>query len=649
MRLLLVDNLLVPDQGAIAGLDLHPHLGLLSLVAVAAAGGHDAAIWDPKLALSRGELEYDARVYDRAARALLEQEPDAIGFTTLGCTFIFALQTARRLERMKPALPILLGGPHATILDREILSRFPEFDVVVRHEAEDTLLPVLDRLACGRFDGIPGVSWRDGCTVVSNPGVPTVRDLDRLPLPAYERYPIEELGLDVLRIDAGRGCPFMCTFCSTASFFGRSYRLKSPARLLHEMDTLNARYGVTDFRLNHDLFTVSKAKVRGFCAAVMERRYTWGVSARIDCVDEDLLHTMWRAGCRRIYFGIETGSRRMQQVSEKRMDLDLFQPTLDVAERLGMSSVVSFIAGYPQEREADLEDTLDALGTCFRRSGQVVETQLHMLTPEPGTKLYQEFGDRLLYDGYIGPYNACRLHEEDEGIIRSHPGVFVTYYYYPTVLRREEHRLAVEAYRVLRECGHDLLAYILGFYEERFSTLIRRVRDWSNATNRRDSVDARFAIDFFRADLGEEHHVASLVAFKLLADPDGRILPRGTSAPDAAAFDPDTVYRIAPHVLVFPRIHTCPPLLDRIRQRSGRITHAEAGEPGCHMVVPRRAEHDRVRDVTLDSQAGVVLRLFSTPHSCRTLGAILGFDAAPGLPLFEIVRELVAAGGLRPA
>ena len=100
------------------------------------------------------------------------------------------------------------------------------------------------------------------------------------------------------------------------------------------MDGLNSIYGFNVFKLNHDLFTVNRKKVVEFCHAMLERNYTWSCSARVDCVDPELLELMWEAGCRDIYFGIEAGSARMQAISRKRLDLDLVEPTLDVTSRL---------------------------------------------------------------------------------------------------------------------------------------------------------------------------------------------------------------------------------------------------------------------------------------------------------------------------
>ena len=131
MIILLVDNLVMPEGGSLALLDIHPHLGLLALAAVAEGAGHSVQIYDPKRSIRWGELPYDATLYETAAAELLSRRPEVVGFTTLGCSFLFAVNVAAILKHREPDLPILLGGPHATMLHRHILDRFHQFDVVV--------------------------------------------------------------------------------------------------------------------------------------------------------------------------------------------------------------------------------------------------------------------------------------------------------------------------------------------------------------------------------------------------------------------------------------------------------------------------------------------------------------------------------------
>src|SRR5581483_12355146 len=115
MHLLLIDNLLFRDEPEGPEFDLQPHAGLMSLAAVARGGGHSADIYDAKWELVSGRLALGPSLYRDMATAILERAPDAVGFTALGCNFPFVVRVAGEVRRERPELPILLGGPQATI------------------------------------------------------------------------------------------------------------------------------------------------------------------------------------------------------------------------------------------------------------------------------------------------------------------------------------------------------------------------------------------------------------------------------------------------------------------------------------------------------------------------------------------------------
>ncbi len=584
MKLVLVDNLILPEPGDVDNIDTHPHLGLLSLAAVMRLAGHQAEIFDPKLAIKKKRLTYDGTLYRESAKAIARMAPDAVGFTSMGCSFIYTAKVAEQVAQLLPGVPLLMGGPHASILWREILEDFKQFSVVVCHEAEETLVPVIYGLQDMNFTGIPGVCWRDSNGEIHrNDGKPTISDLDSLPVPDYANYPMDLSELKSIRIDAGRGCPFDCTFCSTASFFGQSYRLKSASRLLEEMDFLNNNYGFTDFKLNHDLFTVNKKKVHEFCATVEGKHYTWAVSARVDCVNEKLLKAMWDAGCRAIYFGVETGSERMQKISSKRLKLELLEPTLNFCEDLGFQITCSYITGFPEENLRDQRDTLDRLGQCFYRDREKVITQLHMLTPEPGTALYENAipyiqsesgqhpelnilssnGVTIRYDGYQTDFNGDWLDESEERLIKQYPKIFVPHYYFTSTLDRSRHITVVESYKILRKLGHTILSYVLRYYDRRFSILIDQLCHHfeTSLVNRQPQIED--VIEFFSQNFGKNNHVTSLVRYALLTENARKHPPRKQEK--TATFVESQHYMLRSGTYLFRDIHDCAMLIDKIQ------------------------------------------------------------------------------------
>jgi len=613
MRLLLVDNLILPEQGSLATMDVHPHLGLLALAAAAAAQGHATTIYDPKRLLRSGHLRHDDTLYERVAHELLATAPQAVGFTTLGCSFLFALNVAAELKRREPDLPILLGGPHATMLHRPILERFAQFDLVARHECDEVIAPLLDALPSRRFEHIPGLSWRDGQRLRHTEGKPKVEDLDTLPFADYDHYPVVALGLDLLRIEAGRGCPFMCTFCSTAGFFQRSFRLKSAPRLVQELDMLHQRYGTRDFKLDHDMFTVNRHKVLEFCHAVRGRGYRWRASARVDCVDEALLEAMAEAGCVDLYFGIETGSARMQRLCQKRLDLTLVPPILRAVERLRIQATASFITGYPEETQADQDDTLDMLG---RLHNPRCLTQLHVLAPEPGTPLFDQHGSALAYDGYGGPYNTELVTPADEAMVRGHPDIFPTYHHYPATLPRRHHVFATEAVAMLRRLGPLVLRYLLRADGGRLSVLVRDWRCHFDSLGMSDALPgAENLIAYIGHRFGTDHHLVSLARYALCVHAGGDERG-GPTAPPPQPFDPDRCYRLQPQARVLADLHDCEQVLQRIREcpvDAALLDDAQFAQRRSYLVTKRGAQ---AVSWCLEPGAAHLVSLFERPRRC---------------------------------
>jgi hypothetical protein len=638
MRIALVDNLLLEWKNGAHVFDLQPHLGLISLIAVAEAANHEAILFDPKLALARGELRLDESLYRLLALRLADLDCDAVGFTTLGCNFICTLKIADHFKRACPGIPILLGGPHATILYQEVLAGFEQFDVIVRGEAETSFLPLLKSLGTGHLQSVPGIAYRDKGTVVATTAAPLIEDLDALPFPAYEHYPIAELGLSFLRVEAGRGCPFRCTFCSTASFFGRKYRLKSAERLLAELDHLNARYGTRRFALTHDLFTVNKKKVSAFCDAVASRGYTWTCSARMDCVDASLIREMAAAGCRSIYYGVETGSQRMQSVIDKHLDLKLFDPVLDATAEAKIAATVSFITGYPEETESDQAQTLDLIGTSFERWSQELTVQLHLLTPEPGTKMFDTFKTELAYDGHVSDFNFPTLEPDDAEIMGNNPAVFMNHHFYRAAVPRDKHVFTTTIHSILYQLGFPVLSFILQFYAGSYSCLIADLAKAWAAANSSSRLSRAFVSKYFQNRWGPIHHLSSLVRYIYCAIE----LREAVAGLSSLQSDPREFVCLNPSARILRGIHDCSALLLQLKVQSIVKDDDSCLIDWGDYAMLCSGEDDHLRNFCLSGEIADLLEFARTPRSLRefsshALGALR--NAAAG----DVIDDLVAA------
>ncbi len=560
MKIILVDNLLLKRENDNQQFVLQPHLGLISLIAVLENHGYDAKLYDPKIDIAAGRIQMDENLYRNIAENILAGTPDMVGFTSLGCNFICTLKIARYLKQSNPNLPILLGGPHATVLHNEILTAYTEFDVIVRNESEEKIVAVIEAIQNGSLNTVEGITYRENGKIKSTPGASTIKDLDALPFPAYHAYPIKRQELSFIRVEAGRGCPFSCTFCSTATFFGRSYRLKSAKKLCEELDYLHEQYGVTDFGLTHDLFTVNRNKVMEFCREVSKRKYTWRCSARMDCVDRELLTIMRDAGCTSIYYGIETGSQRMQKISKKKLDLGIFRETLNITLDLGITPTLSFIVGYPEEIMEDVHATLDTLSDCFFiLSNTNISLQLHLLTPEPGTALHAQCKDQLGFDDYISDFNFPTLEQDDAAIMASNPAIFMNHHYYRSVLPRHFFVITASLFETLLSLGNTITRYLLMNFDNSLSKLNDDVYNWAREHSIK-SITNHLLVRYISSRFSQQHVLTSLARYQFES---AALLNAGTigDAESSKVYRPDKKNERDPGFRLLKDIHNCPGII----------------------------------------------------------------------------------------
>src|SRR5271166_1575357 len=320
-----------------------PQLGILTLAAVLEARNVSVRIVD----LDQAYLAYLASCDRERSFA------DVYGLSSLCGSYPLTIRIALAVKAARPESQILLGGPQATVVDRETLAAFPFIDLILRGEAETTLPVLLAELAGDRqLQRVPSLTYRIQSEPHRNPSAPIIEDLDTLPAPAYHLAGGLH-GVPRASLELGRGCPFACTFCSTNDFFRRKFRLRSPGRVIRDMREIANRYGIREFELVHDMFTVDRRRVVSFCEAMLASGdgFQWACSARTDCVDDELLDLMARAGCNGIFYGVEAGSPRMQTVIDKHLDMEQVRQVIAATEHFDMNSTVSLITGFPEETE----------------------------------------------------------------------------------------------------------------------------------------------------------------------------------------------------------------------------------------------------------------------------------------------------------
>jgi len=390
-------HLVQPPIGGGAG-DITAPLTLLALGAVLRDEGFEPHVVDLNLMVKSGRYDPARSLRSQFVRELPRRSSDIdlVGVTTWAYGFDVAMELVEEVRKKHRDVPIVLGGPHVTFLDEEVIRTFPAVDFVVRDEGDWTfprLVRAIER--GGRPDelaAIPGLTWRRGAEVVRNPSGGVVEDLDGLPYPAYDLVdlrPYVDLR-SILLVEAGRGCPYNCNFCSTTNMFQRKYRVKSAPRLVDEIEWLIGVSGTNRLELLHDNLVAGRKYVLELCREIRRRNLdvAWSCTSRPDNMTEELAQAMFLAGCDQVFFGIESMSPERQRWTGKRCKPDLIERAVAVTARQHIRPNVGVIIGFPDESREEFDATIGAAARWTTDPAVEAEVSTALLRYYPGADLY---------------------------------------------------------------------------------------------------------------------------------------------------------------------------------------------------------------------------------------------------------------------
>ena len=372
------------------------------------------------------------RNFEKDAAYLLKSKKfDLIGFSTLSAGYHYTLKIISELKKISRT-PVVLGGAQASFCDMETIKAFP-FDIIVRGEGERTFAELIEAMAGDKdFSAIKGLTYRNGKDVVKNQNRPFIENIDDLPYPAYDLYPLSTE--KYVPIEATRGCPYTCAYCTTSIHWGKCTRAKSTKRVLDELMLLRDKFGVKKVSFVDDTFTLNRKRTEEFCSRMIEKKMglKWACSTRIDKVDDPLLKIMSDAGCAGIFYGIETGSPKMQKLIKKNIKLETVHKNIESTAKYGINVTASFIIGFPDEDEKELSKTLNLANKvkCLYPTPQTV--QLHVLAPDSNTPItVGHYGD-LQYDGFFSDQVGGGFAGYDVDLIKKNKDLFIAYHYIKT-------------------------------------------------------------------------------------------------------------------------------------------------------------------------------------------------------------------------
>ena len=354
-------------------------LGLAYLAAVLEREGQEVKIIDcPACKISHEQLRNELSSF----------EPNLIGLTSTTPTYPSAIQSAHVAKETCPQAKIIFGGPHATFMDREILSEEEAVNIVVRGEGEQTLLELSQESPDSEaIKNIKGLTFRKNGQIIRTPDRPLIQNLDEIPRPEYKFFPMERYkiyGKQFLPIITSRGCPYQCAFCVTSRIFGRKFRARSPKNVVDELEWLRDTHGADGVSFYDDAFTLDRNRLVAICNEIIERKIglPWGCQTRVDHVSKDILALMKKANCSEVSFGVESGCQRILDAVGKKTSVEQNEKAIKWAKEEGLFVAVSAIIAYPGETKETVKQTIDLL-----RRLEPDDAYLCVATPYPGTEL----------------------------------------------------------------------------------------------------------------------------------------------------------------------------------------------------------------------------------------------------------------------
>lgn len=366
---------------------LYPPLGLCYLATSAESLGHSVRVIDG---------EPDCMTNDDIVRAVGNDRPDLVGITSSTPLFYQAVHLAQKVKEAYPNVQTIVGGPHVSAVRGQALETEPTFDFAIYGEGETTFSQFLKALDGNKiWTEIRGLIYREGSHVVTNPPQELISNLDSIPFPSRnllntQQYLWSVPGKGIVRIHSittTRGCPFQCIFCSARAIFGQKVRERSAGNVIKEIKQIKEDLGISHLYFSDDTFTVNRNRIMAIAKRLIDEKVdiTFEASTRADCVDEEMLALLRKAGMVRISMGIETGDPEIMKRIKKGVTHDEIRRAFATAKRLGFETKGSVMLGHPGETVETVERTV----AFIKQLEGLDQISFSIATPYPGTELFE--------------------------------------------------------------------------------------------------------------------------------------------------------------------------------------------------------------------------------------------------------------------
>ncbi|MFC1849867.1 radical SAM protein [candidate division CSSED10-310 bacterium] len=429
-----------------------PH-GLLSLGTVLAGKGNNVRIID-----ANAEMMTPAQLYHQ----IVKEKPDLVGFSVTTPSYPLVQQIIQALlssPQRSPRPWLVIGGPHATLMPRQIMTGVA-VDFVLTGECEFSFPALLTALNDNRkFQDVPGLYYRHNTKVLSGPGQPYVEDLDSLPPSDYSLLNMDQYRSALqwppvwrtYSLMTSRGCPFSCTYCANKRLRER-FTSHSMQRIKREIEVLITRYGCKSLILWDSVFPLTLDWGLEFCRMMVREDYhqkvEWICQSRVECVQEQFVALAAQAGCSRISLEIESGDPHILRSINKGFTPRLAIQAVELIKAHHISVSGNFMFGHIGDTLATMKKTQQ-----LALAMDLDEASFFLFTPYPGTETFRQaqhldaqfshdwasYLKSAYYSDRIGPFIAPGLTADMLHKIRRTS--FFKFYFRPHILWREFRRM----------------------------------------------------------------------------------------------------------------------------------------------------------------------------------------------------------------
>lgn len=417
-------------------------LGAIAVAACLREAGHEVQVVDaPALDIDESEVvEYLRRF-----------APDAIGLSATSILWPSASTTATRLKQTF-GVPVFVGGPHASLYPDHVMEN-PHVDIVCVGEGEETAVELVDRLAAGAdMDGVAGTVWRVGEALRRNKDRIPQRELDDMPLPAYDlldvtRYsapPMRVRQMPAVYMEMFRGCAYAkCTYCTSALGLKNRYRRHSPEVAAQKVAAVNQRFGAKEIAFVDDDFVVGKDWIYDFCGELRKlgNPVSWSCYVRASQVDEGIFNAMKAAGCHQVLVGMEVLDNDMLRMLNKDLTVASAGACVRAAHKADIEVIGLFMVGVPGTTPQSVRNTVK---NALAHELDVAVFSLYR--PPPNSPAYVELG--WTPDDYIDCFKLQKqaVHVPPEYRDKAHveetfTQAYKTFYLNPGYIRRAAQRM----------------------------------------------------------------------------------------------------------------------------------------------------------------------------------------------------------------